>query len=935
MSSPTPTPLSEALHPERTPKRKNPPQPDRDSGADPTVPRFSHAFNTYPGDVTPLFAPHTLVRKPRPPATPRAAAARLFHNLNTYPEHSTPFSKKTSSLEVDPPRYAAASRPGTAGESSLPRTPATPMSPPESTPPGAALASTGTGSNVYASKRRRLASTVHELMRAELRQSLFRCMRMVPDLLSDYYTTRGIPTPHDAGMETLHALVPAVSVADGIPALVKKEAALGLGGYSCAPPNYDDVPFRQWFCAFANAIAAAYRRRWNLPSPQGSTVWSDLRHDTLHGSWNDERRPDFALLVMPTAEPLAVGPNTKNTKPKGKGKGASIGWRSVLVVGEHLSMGSTPDAGLIQLACYAEQVFIAQPFRQSVLGILTLNKAPPTLSLWRFDRAGGVGSYPLNFGSTRENLASVVECLGVLPLLPPELKGFWDPAWIDWNREKDAYPLDWDSQVRITLAGGDNGAQTTIAVQNPLCRPSTGLLTKGTGVYKGIIVAGAPGALGKTVAVKFTWRSIARTPEADMYQLASTRGVVGLPQLLHHGAFTTISGGVRGGRPVYILTDPPTGTSASDGPTASRAAAAEYISFLRARDRELTCLVFGTMGTVIRDLFNVLTPLDIARAMLGALIGHASLFFNGDILHRDISPNNIISCRTPVALPPPAAPKGGERQHAPGNHRDLFDKRQELSGCLIDLDYAVDLKHTNLSDTADRTGTYPFIAINLLLCRESHRYRHDLESLFYVLLWICIYGHAPPPPPSLSPAADTAATATTGTTLRPPPTATTSTSAPRTTTIKQWDPADPLGLWHTGQPGKVAGDKTMHIVSSESDFTNLLSLFRPGFEAFARAAQRLRFVLWQVGQSGKCFALDEQRPEVPDGAGAKVDGEEEEELVFSDDEQEEDGEGQLRLWLKPEEVRVGVHAWRGFREFKSVLEKLVKRLEREETQREQ
>ena len=59
-----------------------------------------------------------------------------------------------------------------------------------------------------------------------------------------------------------------------------------------------------------------------------------------------------------------------------------------------------------------------------------------------------------------------------------------------------------------------------------------------------------------------------------------------------------------------------------------------YPAFLNRHNRIFTRLVFGTTGISILD--PGLSPLDIGRAFVAAFIGHASLFFDGNILHRDI-----------------------------------------------------------------------------------------------------------------------------------------------------------------------------------------------------------------------------------------------------------------------------------------------------------
>ncbi|KAK3946530.1 kinase-like domain-containing protein [Pseudoneurospora amorphoporcata] len=97
--------------------------------------------------------------------------------------------------------------------------------------------------------------------------------------------------------------------------------------------------------------------------------------------------------------------------------------------------------------------------------------------------------------------------------------------------------------------------------------------------------------------------------------------------------------------------------------------------------------------------------------MRDAIKAHQSLYVTGKILHRDISPNNII-------ITDPETADG-------------------FKGMLIDLDMA---KAQNSSPSGARqiTGTIQFIAIEVLR-NINHTYRHDLESFFYVLLWMCAY----------------------------------------------------------------------------------------------------------------------------------------------------------------------------------------------------
>ena len=59
-----------------------------------------------------------------------------------------------------------------------------------------------------------------------------------------------------------------------------------------------------------------------------------------------------------------------------------------------------------------------------------------------------------------------------------------------------------------------------------------------------------------------------------------------------------------------------------------------------------------------------------------------------------------------------------------------------MYGVLNDFDLAV-FRDVQSPSLKQRTGTKPFMAIDLLQRNAAvHMYRHDLESMFYVLIWI-------------------------------------------------------------------------------------------------------------------------------------------------------------------------------------------------------
>jgi serine/threonine protein kinase len=99
--------------------------------------------------------------------------------------------------------------------------------------------------------------------------------------------------------------------------------------------------------------------------------------------------------------------------------------------------------------------------------------------------------------------------------------------------------------------------------------------------------------------------------------------------------------------------------------------------------------------------YHVATPHDLVP-------GYRWLYDVPKILHRDISLNNLM----------------------------LRKEGDNVYAVLNDLDLAVSADVKSMS-SKHRTGTKPFMAIDLIHPDPTvHMYRHDLESMFYVLVWI-------------------------------------------------------------------------------------------------------------------------------------------------------------------------------------------------------
>lgn len=57
---------------------------------------------------------------------------------------------------------------------------------------------------------------------------------------------------------------------------------------------------------------------------------------------------------------------------------------------------------------------------------------------------------------------------------------------------------------------------------------------------------------------------------------------------------------------------------------------------------------------------------------------------------------------------------------------------------LIDLDLAIETSRVWPSGARGKTSTRAFMVMGALL-DDKHTFMHDLESLFWVIFWICIH----------------------------------------------------------------------------------------------------------------------------------------------------------------------------------------------------
>jgi serine/threonine protein kinase len=271
----------------------------------------------------------------------------------------------------------------------------------------------------------------------------------------------------------------------------------------------------------------------------------------------------------------------------------------------------------------------------------------------------------------------------------------------------------------VAIRKVENGETEKLYLEDRTIRKFSGIVYDGPACYR----ARRLHAQTWEFVIKFAWRQSDEPAEEDTRALITKRNVWGVVRLYGHLAISSINELRRGldfdqSRNFSLnvstllrhletkLTLHQEGVP-SDAHTASDATGERKP--MMAVDRKLYCVAIHPVGRPMQDYR---TPLEVLEAFRDIVKGHQSLYIDGQILHRDVSKDNIMITSNPEE----GAPKG----------------------FLIDLDVSQRLDDNNPKKSG-RHGTRPFMAMGVLLGKE-HTYRHDLESLFYCFLWIAICG---------------------------------------------------------------------------------------------------------------------------------------------------------------------------------------------------
>ncbi|KAK2812070.1 hypothetical protein FQN50_001781 [Emmonsiellopsis sp. PD_5] len=422
-------------------------------------------------------------------------------------------------------------------------------------------------------------------------------------------------------------------------------------------------------------------------------------------------------------------------------------WKDIRVVGElKQSVDEIRTKGtLLQIARYVREVFIAQPTRRFVHAFAVCGTKAEA---WVFDRSGPFSSGPFDVYEDPKRFFSMLA--GYAMMTDDELG-------LDTLIKQNE-----DGANTMTIERDGVGDRKTTVLLNlkPLCSPFA-IVCRGTTCF----LADVDKMQG---VAKFSWTSDKRASEKELLKLAHERGVKGVAEVIGYRDITTIAelrAGLEFGQRHTFRSAPSSGKSSfsqfpshntrsrsstwlrpsTGGRQTSRKRRSPNEGALLSKrsrpssqqsstgqggdelafeiqsasnpslfekdaqglydNRILRCLVISPAG---RPIFEYSSPMELLRSLRDAIRAHQSLYMDGNILHRDISENNIIITNLKTA----------------NGH----------SGMLIDLDLAKEIG--TRSGARHQTGTMEFMAIEVLL-NIDHTYRHDLESFFYVLIWQC------------------------------------------------------------------------------------------------------------------------------------------------------------------------------------------------------
>lgn len=510
------------------------------------------------------------------------------------------------------------------------------------------------------------------------------------------------------------------------------------------------IGFLEWLWRFQSTFLKGQRARYTFEKPFSKPESS---YNTLVMSWiNDSKR-----------EPS---------------------WADVLVLGELCPDESEMhQAGFLQLCGHARAVFAHQPARLFLHGFRMYGRM---VELWVFDRSG---TYSCEVIDVSESLRRFLTVLVGYTLMSDAELGLSTLI-------KD------DGLGKHILCEGDDqpGAVKLYLEDLPMfARQNKEIVSDGLTCYRAKRVTSNRWEF----VVKIKWSPSKDTTEAHLLNLVKERRVSGVLQLFSHQDIGSTKNSRHG--LLFGVCRKLKSRKQDDGSNPGQLKAAMGDGFGCALDytiemtgtgnsnnepfnnKLLSCTIVSPVG---RSLHRFETVQELLKVLSDAIKSHRSLYLDGEILHQDVCPGNIIIVTS----------------------SDTQGETTDPKGVLIDLDSARELS-AGPGKQFEGIGTQPFLSIGVLkayLPNNPHTYRHDLESLFYTFLFLAICPRPVPPGENQ---------------LQLPP----------TSLLQQWTLGRPID-----QVKRKMND--MHA----TQFSRITAEFTPEFKGLTGLAQNLRSVLFPI-----------------------------------------------------------------------------------------
>ncbi|KAI5924800.1 hypothetical protein F4810DRAFT_663412 [Camillea tinctor] len=496
-------------------------------------------------------------------------------------------------------------------------------------------------------------------------------------------------------------------------------------------PMYVDLPsLYETFCGgipeLEGASQAIFQSCSEGPDPffsEGWTGWPrEAKESTVFGwlqmiigqiiQWARDYRPTPPRgLLAKSNKPLrGLTANRKLDVGIVSCSEAFADWSQILIPG---SLKSNPNedrqnGAWFDIGQYVRGVFAAQDTRHFVLAFTLCGSF---MRVWEFDRLGGIASMQFDINENGLQFVSTI-----LSFLWIDEKGLgFDPTFIPFNGKRC---------IEITR----DGMPERIVIDRVIGRVPC-IAGRATTCWK----AHPEGDPSTRLVIKDSWQDPERDVEGELLCDVTEKGVCNVARYYYHetiyvdGNVDDVQHGIRKGLDLakasnYHLHDFDTrsisqisqGSATSQKRSRSKSPTKVDPAYhSAARNRVHRRVIVRDYG---KNIYKASTPIALLAALENCIQGHESLLRKANILHRDISVNNLMI--------------------------NEDSSNPSWPGFLVDLDLAIYEQRERASGAKGKTGTRAFMAIGVLRGKQ-HSFMHDLESFFWVLFWICIHYDGP------------------------------------------------------------------------------------------------------------------------------------------------------------------------------------------------